>query len=82
MFATRPDCNVSFSHVTDEIYTRVVDLRTNDRIKQLKDDGIKNRIFITDAVQMDISSSKIRRNIRKEKEGWENFTPEEVGKIH
>ncbi|MGI8467614.1 MAG: nicotinate-nucleotide adenylyltransferase [Pyrinomonadaceae bacterium] len=98
---TRPGYELNFLHVTEEIKSRIVDLRVqspeskvqseNQRYdyqdektdfegKDLKlwtlDSGLWTKIFITNAVQMDVSASKIRQMIREEKAGWREFVPE------
>lgn len=69
---TRPDYEITFSHVTDEIKERIVDLRGNKEVKTNSED----RIYITDAVNLDISATEIRHKI----DGWQNFVPKEIVK--
>ena len=105
---TRPDFEIGFSHVTDEIRERIVDLRNqvqspkpkvrNERNKSsVKEFGLaKNidrkegfktlelglgaNIFITDAVQIDLSATEIRRKIREDISGWREDVPKEAAK--
>jgi nicotinate-nucleotide adenylyltransferase len=60
---TRPGYDLSAAHVTPLIRERIVDLRgaALDRIKREVDrsDGLK--IYITDAVRMDVSATAIRK---------------------
>ena len=76
---TRPDYEIGFSHVTEEIRQRIVDWRDGG---QQQDDSRftihDSRIFITDAVQIDISATEIREKIRDGKGGWQEFLPTEV----
>ncbi len=74
---TRPDYEISFSHVTKEIKARLIDLRKNGEQK------IKNgeqKIYITDAVNLDISATEIRRKIRAQENDWRELVPNEVAK--
>lgn len=57
---TRPGHEIEFGHVTDQIRSRIADLRGGAN-PQL-DPSIK-QIFITDAVNLDISATKIRAKI-------------------
>ena len=79
---TRPNFEIGFSHVTDAIRERIVDLRNSnqqeDKRQKRKDKGQK--IFITDAVQMEISSTEIRRKIREKQSDWRDDVPREVAK--
>ncbi len=72
---TRPNYEIGFSHVTDEIRERIVDLRGKD---ELRITNYELRIYITDAVQMDISATRIRNMIRTEEKGWKEFVKKEV----
>lgn len=88
---TRPDYEIGFSHVTGAIRERIVDLRENSNAETQSGNGAKeksedrrpktgNRIFITDAVQIDVSATGIRQRIRENVGGWREFVPEEVVK--
>lgn len=70
---TRPDYEIGFSHVTNEIRTRIVDLRKADSKSKISD--LKSQIYITDAVQIDISATEIRRKIREGAIGWRENVP-------
>jgi nicotinate-nucleotide adenylyltransferase len=59
---TRPDYEIGFAHVTEEIRQRIDD----------------SRIHITDAVQIDVSATEIRGKIRDGANGWQEFLPAEV----
>jgi nicotinate-nucleotide adenylyltransferase len=61
------------------------DLRiTNYELRELKTEvrspKTENRIFITDAVQIDVSATTIRQKIRENVGEWRDFVPEEVVK--
>ncbi len=90
---TRPDFEIEFSHVTHEIRERIVDLRGKFNAKaqrrkdvreksKNKEQRTKNKeqIFITDAVQIDISATEIRQKIRENTSDWRELVPEEVAK--
>ena len=78
---TRPDYEIGFDHVTDEIRARIVDLR-NGREKKNKSEiqNPKSEIFITDAVQIDVSATEIRQKIKENKDDWRRDVPPEVAK--
>ena len=60
---TRPGYELSVAHVTPLIRERVVDLRgaSEDRIRQEVDRSDALKIYITDAVNMDVSATAIRK---------------------
>lgn len=70
---TRPDYELEFSHITEEIKQRIVDLRGKD---QTLATNHKSRIYLTDTVQMDVSATEIRQMIRDKKDGWREFVPQ------
>jgi nicotinate-nucleotide adenylyltransferase len=99
---TRPDYEIAFDHVTEEIRESIVDLRNKEKET---DDGrrgeeenneqrttneepktkdqkpkTKNQIYITDAVQIDVSATEIREKIRRGESDWQKLVPEEVAK--
>lgn len=71
---TRPDYELTFSHVTDEIRSRIIDFRGKTAIEMREN----NRIYITDAVNLDISATEIRRNIGEGKDDWQKSVPKEI----
>jgi nicotinate-nucleotide adenylyltransferase len=76
---TRPDYEIVFSHVTEEIRERIVDLR--NRRQTVRDSRLTiddSRIFITDAVRIDVSATEIRRKIRDGDRSWQKLLPAEV----
>ncbi len=86
---TRPDYEIEFSHVTEDIRERIVDLRnelrlTNDELREAKTDSRftihDSRIYITDAVNLDVSATEIRRKIRDGEIDWHEFVPNKVAK--
>ena len=79
---TRPDYEIGFSHVTKEIEKRIVDLRNNNRKENNKRQTADNnqKIYITDAVNLDISATEIRRKICASEDDWRKLVPDEVAK--
>lgn len=101
---TRPDYEIGFSHVTEEIRARIVDLRVqspksevqseigaveNDNLlKKVEDNGklwtsdfgLRTKIFITDAIRIDVSATEIRQKIKTNATGWQQDVPVEVAK--
>lgn len=56
---TRPGYELDAAHVGQEFQSRIVDLRGRNSIESLNEDGKK--IFITDVVVEDVSSTEVRR---------------------
>ena len=88
---TRPGVEIGFSHVTDEIGTRIVDLRKGEegmrgRGEEKSEPGAvatgfpsnPQSIYITDAVNLDISATEIRCRIRENDPEWHKDVPDEV----
>lgn len=77
---TRPGYKIGISHVTGEIRSRIVDLRKNFNAKpQRRKNGMaQGQIFITDAVNIDISATGIRSRIRENDMKWLDDVPVEV----
>lgn len=76
---TRPDYEIEFSHVTESIRERIVDLRNGNQPKT-ENQNPKSKIYITDAVQIDVSATEIRRKIHEEQTDWRELVPPEVAK--
>jgi nicotinate-nucleotide adenylyltransferase len=72
---TRPGVKIDFDHVTDRIRERIIDLRINNY--QRTTNGEKH-IYITDAVNIDVSATEIRRKIRRDDASWTDEVPLEV----
>jgi nicotinate-nucleotide adenylyltransferase len=71
---TRPGHEITFSHITPQIHDRIVDLR-NGKTPVINDEGPK--IYITDAVFIDVSATEIRQKIFSGNQDWrENVAPE------
>jgi len=85
---TRPDYEIDFAHVTDDIRARIVDLRNSGqwsvvggRLKTKSEiPNPKSRIFITDAVQIDVSATDIRRKIKDGADDWQADRPPPAAK--
>jgi nicotinate-nucleotide adenylyltransferase len=76
---TRPDYEIGFSHVTNAVRERIVDIRGKEENKS-KIQNLKSKIFITDAVQIDVSATEIRQRIKENTDGWQKDVPNEVAK--
>ena len=77
---TRPGVEIGFDHVTAGIRKRIVDMRAganSDRNEQTAP-SIESSIFITDAVNMDVSATDIRRKIREDVPSWRDEVKAEV----
>jgi len=87
---TRPDYEIGFSHVTEEIKARVFDLREDFNAKPQSRENAKefesgiwnleSGIYITDEVQIDVSATEIRRKIKTNATDWQKDVPVEVAK--
>lgn len=77
---TRPDYEIGFAHVTNEIRKRIVDLRKIEKEKKSKIQNLKSKIYITDAVQIDISATEIRQKIKDGASDWQQDVPQAVAK--
>lgn len=75
---TRPHFEINFAHVTDEIRSRIVDLRL--KIENLKPKSEDRKIYITDAVFLDVSATEIRRKIHGKESDWRELVPQAVAK--
>ena len=65
---TRPNFEIATAHVTPEIAERIVDLRDTETeviASKTNNDGI----FVTDAVQVDVSATAIRQEIHSQSGG-------------
>ena len=84
---TRPNYEIGFAHITDEIRARIVDLREDfpakaqrRKEKKSKIQNPKSEIFITDSVQIDVSATEIRRKIKENATDWRADVSNEVAK--
>lgn len=72
---TRPGYDIGIDHVTEEALGRIVDLRG---LGTQRSDDLNSGIFITDAVNLDISATAIRSSIRSGNDAWRADVPVEV----
>ncbi|CAN5481858.1 nicotinate-nucleotide adenylyltransferase [soil metagenome] len=77
---TRPDYEIGFSHVSDNVRERIIDLREKGNLNTSKIRNPKSKIYITDAVQIDVSATEIRRKIKDGASDWQQDVPKEVAK--
>ncbi len=79
---TRPGSEIGFSRVTEKIKNRIVDLRKSQRPKteDQRPETKDRRIYITDAVNLDVSSTEIRRKICASENDWNKLVPRAVAK--
>ena len=62
---TRPGYELERAGLSAEVNARIVDLRSNRDLKQARSAKEHKQIFFTDAVQMGISATEIRRAARR-----------------
>ena len=72
---TRPGIDLDTSHVSDEIRSRIVDIRSS---KVRDSTGGEEQIFLSDLVNIDISATEIRRKARSSDPSWKRDVPDEV----
>jgi len=77
---TRPGYEIGFDHVTGEIRERIVDTRNNNGTWDLGPGAGEGRIYITDAVLVDVSATELRKEIKDGVPGWHGQVPAEVAK--
>lgn len=78
---TRPGYEIGFDHVTPEIRERIVDMRGNDRsARNSQLAAHDSHIYITGAVELDISASGLRKDIKSGVPGWQAKLPAGVAK--
>lgn len=77
---TRPGYDILFDHVTDAVRERVVDLRAvADHTSAIDDRNLK--IYVTDAVELDVSATEIREDVREDDRlDRDDHVPEVVAK--
>lgn len=77
---TRPGYEIGFDHVTDEIRKRIIDMRDQGGTRDLGPETGESRIYISDAVLMDVSATDLRKSIKNGIPGWHSQVPAEVAK--
>lgn len=78
---TRPGFEIGFGHVSDEIRGRIVDWRRaspGGSPAPLSFADSKTKIYLSDAVRMDVSATEIRRSIREKESVWKKSVPKKV----
>lgn len=75
---TRPGTEIDVSHVTEKIRSTIVDLRLEEEKRRKGEEETSRSIYITDAVNLDISATEIRRLIRDNDDAWREDVPAEV----
>jgi nicotinate-nucleotide adenylyltransferase len=77
---TRPGHELVLDHVSERIRERIVDLRVQSpqELGRAVDEYGDEAIFLTDAVQLDISATDLRGMIAAGNAEWKQSVPEEV----
>jgi nicotinate-nucleotide adenylyltransferase len=75
---TRPGYPITFDNVTPEIRSRIVDMRGIPGTPINVSGGAK--IYVTDAVNVDVSATAIRQKVREGDSSWKDDVPSEVAK--
>ena len=73
---TRPGIEIGFTHVTDDVRARIVDLRETAGTRP--GPHASRSIYVTDSVNLDISATLIRHRIRENDPSWHKDVPAEV----
>ena len=74
---TRPGHTIKFDHVSDAVRGRISDLRDDTSLVEPSDE---QRIYISDAVNLNLSATELRRQVRFGESGWHRDVPKEVAK--
>ncbi len=72
---TRPRYEIGTGHVTSDVRSRIVDACGREAVES---DASRTSIYFTDAINIDISATSIRRRIREEDSSWTSDVPEAV----
>lgn len=81
IIVTRPGYEIGFDHITGTIKERIVDTRSKSPgTWDLEHAAGESRIYITDVVELDISASALRKDIRNGVPGWQANLPAGVAK--
>lgn len=77
---TRPGYELDTAHVTEAVRERIVDVRGLEAASIAKrvDAESGAKIYVTDAVFMDVSATEIRQSIGEGSEDWNSLVPEAV----
>jgi nicotinate-nucleotide adenylyltransferase len=80
----RPGYNLDAAHVTRSIRERVVDLRgvSSEEVERIVHASASEKIYVTDAVQMDISATAVRQLVKAcGQEDWRALVPHPVAEF-
>jgi nicotinate-nucleotide adenylyltransferase len=80
----RPGYNLDAAHVTEEIRERIVDLRGADmeRAARAVYESAGEKIYVTDAVQMNISATEVRKLVSQGlNQDWMALVPQPVAEF-
>jgi len=77
---TRPGYSIDFTHITDTVCERIVDLRNIDKKDFLKSERQEDAIYVTDAVVFDTSATEVRDDLSDGVLDRTDDVPEEVAK--
>lgn len=75
---TRPNYDLAMNHVTEAVREKIIDVRGKDKNEVHELLKSESKIYVTDVVQMDVSASKIRQDVREGNENWTNGVPVSV----
>jgi len=75
---TRPGYDITGDHLTNEIQKRIVDIRGDPDPRIVL--GGEKKIYITDAVNINVAASEIRTKIRESNDSWRHDVTLEVAK--
>ncbi|MBV9208986.1 MAG: nicotinate-nucleotide adenylyltransferase [Acidobacteria bacterium] len=77
---TRPGYELAMSHVTEGLRERISDVRglEPEELARRVDAESGEKIYVTDAVFVDISATQIRQSIREGNQVWLSHVPEAV----
>ncbi len=79
IIVTRPGYEIGFDHVTEAVRSRIVDLR--DASPPLTPTDGNLRVYITDAVEVDVSATVIRKDVQADDRlDRKDDVPQEVAK--
>lgn len=81
---TRPGYDLDASHVTGEIRDRIVDVRgaKPEEIAGAVEESEGEKIYVTDAVRMDVSATMIRKLVREGRDlDWPALVPQPVAEF-
>jgi nicotinate-nucleotide adenylyltransferase len=78
IIVTRPGYDIANNFLTEDVQERIVDIRGESK-PEIRYDELK-RVYFTDAVNMDIAASEIRKQIREGTCIWQSDVTLEVAK--